>query len=131
MANEAKTLHDVILARENEWMDAWRRRDRPLAESILGDEFTLVSSLGGELFSKAQWLEGAMGAIECESFQFDRLQVRDYGEIAVSISWYRQKASARGRDWSGEFRMTDVWCFREGRWQVVSRHSTWLDAPGA
>lgn len=130
MTHEANPLQAVILARENEWMDAWRRRDRALAESILADEFTLVSSLGGEVFSKAQWLEGAMTDIACESFQFERVDVRDYGATAVSISWYRQKAAARGRDWSGAFRMTDVWHFRDGRWQVVARHSTWLDAPG-
>ena len=131
MADQSDPLHDVILARENEWMGAWLRRDRAKAESILADEFTLISSLGGEVFSKAQWLDGAMGPMAGESFHFDRLQVRGYGNIAVSIAWYHQKATARGTDWSGEFRMTDVWHWRDGRWQVVSRHSTWLRAAGA
>jgi hypothetical protein len=40
---------------------AWQRRDRALAESILADEFTLLSSLRGEVFSKEQWLDAAMG----------------------------------------------------------------------
>ena len=123
------SLEAVILARENAWMDAWLRRDRAAAESIIADEFTLISSLGGEVFSKAQWLEGAMGPMICESFQFDRLQVRDYGDTAVAIGWYHQKATARGNDWSGEFRLTDVWHFRGGRWQVVARHATWLGGP--
>ncbi|QSX28664.1 nuclear transport factor 2 family protein [Shewanella cyperi] len=126
--HQEKSLHDIILARENEWMGAWLKRDRALADSILADEFTLVSSLNGEIFSKAQWLDGAMGPIVCQSFHFDRLQVKGYGDTVVSIAWYHQKATARGNDWSGEFRMTDVWHYRDGRWQVVARHSTWLGA---
>lgn len=123
---EADSLHAVILARENEWMGAWLRRDRALAESILADEFMLVSSLGGEVFSKAQWLEAAMGPMVGEAFAFQRVDVRDYGDVAVAICWYHQKATARGRNWSGEFRLTDVWHWRDGRWQVVARHSSWL-----
>jgi hypothetical protein len=56
-------LEQILLARENEWMGAWQRRDRAAAETILAEEFILVSSPGGEIFSKAQWLDGAMGPI--------------------------------------------------------------------
>lgn len=112
-------------------MDAWRRRDRPAAEAILHDEFVLVSSLDGATFSKAEWLEGAMGPIRCERFAFDRLQVRHYGDVAIVISRYHQIAEARGRPWNGRFVMTDVWVRLNAAWQVVSRHATWLDASPA
>jgi hypothetical protein len=110
-------------------MDAWQRRDRPAAEAILHDEFVLVSSLHGETFSKAEWLEGAMGPIRCRSFTFDRIQVRQYGAVAIVICWYHQIAEARGKPWNGRFVMTDVWVKVGVAWQVVSRHATWLDAP--
>src|SRR5262249_43370489 len=72
-------MKQILLARENEWMSAWQRRDRPAAEAILADEFILVSSLGGEIFTKAQWLDEALGSIRCESFQFDDVRVLGYG----------------------------------------------------
>ena len=62
--NAGIKLKQTLLARENEWMSAWQRRDRAAAEAIVADEFMLVSSLGGEVFSKAQWMEAAMGPME-------------------------------------------------------------------
>jgi len=122
-------LKQILLARENEWMGTWQRRDRTAAEAILADEFILVSSLGGAIFTKAQWLDEALGSISCQSFQFDDIRVLDYGDAAVVVSHYRQTAEARGKPWNGRFVLTDVWIHRDARWQVVSRHATWLDAP--
>jgi ketosteroid isomerase-like protein len=115
-----------ILAMEERWMDAWRRRDLATCDRILGDEFLLTSALGGELFDRVKWLELARGPFQCDWFRFDEVHVKRYGDVAVAHSLYTQQARARGRDWSGRFRMTDVWVWRDGRWQVVSRHSTQL-----
>ena len=129
--NSRAELEQILLARENEWMNAWQRRDHAAADAILAEEFILVSSLGGETFSKAQWLDGAMGPMRCESFQFDEVRVLGYGDAAVVVSRYHQVAEARGKSWNGRFVMTDVWIFRSERWQVATRHATWLDAPPA
>jgi ketosteroid isomerase-like protein len=51
-------------------------------------------------------------------------QVRVYGEVAVMLTGWRQEAKMDGKDWSGDFRITDTWVWRDGRWQVVLRHST-------
>jgi hypothetical protein len=37
---------------------------------------------------------------------------------------YRQQATVAGQDRSGAFLLTDVWVRRDGRWQVVTRHSS-------
>jgi ketosteroid isomerase-like protein len=124
-------LKQTLLVRENEWMSAWQRRDRAAAEEIVADEFMLVSSLGGEVFSKAQWMDAAMGPMRCESFRFDDIRIFAHGDTAVVVCWYQQAAQARGTPWNGRFVMTDVWIFRASRWQVVTRHATWLDAPPA
>ena len=110
-------------------MDAWRRGDLAACADVLADEFQLTSALSGELFDKAKWLDLARGPFECEWFEFEEVRVRRYGEVAVAHALYHQRATARGRDWSGSFRMTDVWVHRDGRWQVVSRHSTQLPRP--
>jgi hypothetical protein len=37
-------------------------------------------------------------------------------------SWFHQNATANGKDWSGDFLLTDIWVNKKGEWQVVARH---------
>jgi ketosteroid isomerase-like protein len=112
-----------IAALEREWMAAWISRDRAVCDRILGDDFILTSARG-TLMSKLEWLAGAMGPIVGQSFDWDELQVRLFGDAAIVHARTRQSASVAGQDWSGQFLLTDVWVRRAGRWQVVSRHGT-------
>jgi ketosteroid isomerase-like protein len=111
---------------EQAWMGAWQRRDMEGCALLLADEFHLVSARSGELFGKEKWLTLSGVALACRSFHFDEIRVHTYGDIAIAHCLYRQRGSAWGRDWSGLFRITDVWLWRDNRWQVVTRHSTQL-----
>jgi steroid delta-isomerase-like uncharacterized protein len=66
----------------------------------------------------------AMHDVEVESFAYSDVTIRSYGDVAVMQSRWRQNARLRGKDWSGEGLLTDVWVRRDGRWQVVARHSS-------
>jgi ketosteroid isomerase-like protein len=124
MTDQRQIEHDLI-ALEHAWMEAWKRHDLGTCAQILADDFTLTSALStGELADKAQWLALAAGPFECESFTFHRLIVRGYGNVAVVNAWYSQQATAHGRDWSGEFLLTDVWVQDTNGWRVVARHSS-------
>jgi ketosteroid isomerase-like protein len=116
-----------VVAAERAWMDAWQRRDMQKCATLLADEFQLVSARSGELFGKAKWLALAEVAFVCRTFSFDEVQVTTYGNLAIAHCLYRQQGSAWGRDWSGLFRITDVWIWRENRWQAVTRHSTQIE----
>ena len=117
------SMESEIAALERQWMEAWLRRDRPTCDRILADDFVLTSARG-TLMSKAEWLDGAMGHIVGQSFDWDELRVRLFGEVAIVHARTRQSATVSGHDWSGQFLLTDVWVHRDGRWQVVSRHGT-------
>ena len=118
-------IRQQITQLEQDWMDAWKRRDAAALDGFLAEEFTLTSALStGDLIDKTQWIDLALRAYECESFGFPRILVRAYGDVAVVNALYRQKATANGQDWSGDFLITDVWVKRGGRWQVVTRHSS-------
>lgn len=41
-------------------------------------------------------------------------------------SRYEQQATVFGEDRSGAMLVTDVWVKRDGRWQVVARHTSML-----
>jgi len=112
---------------ENAWMNAWKNKDIVTARDILADDFTLTSSLSdGQLMTKEQWL-GAISKYDCQSFNFDKIKVRVNGDTAILNIWYHQKATASGKDWNGNFLMTDIWVRQQNdKWQVVARHASWL-----
>ena len=108
-----------------EWMTAVVARDAATLDRVLADEFRLASSLGA-FVDRAAWLRMALHEVEAESFAYSDVTVRAYGDVAVMQSRWRQRARLRGKDWSGEGLLTDVWVWRDGRWQVVARHSSFV-----
>ena len=108
---------------ERAWMEAWRLKDLATCEGLLADDF-LLTSARGVLMSKSQWLEGATGPFVCETFEWEEIRVRPFGDVGLVHARARQRAHVSGQDWSGLFLLTDVWAHRGGKWQVVSRHGT-------
>jgi ketosteroid isomerase-like protein len=117
------TTETEIPLLEQSWMAAWVAKDRVTCERILADDF-LLTSARGSLMSKSEWLAGAMGPFVCSSFQWEQIQIRPFGDVAIVHGRSRQEATVSGQDWSGVFLVTDVWVKRGGQWQVVSRHGT-------
>lgn len=120
-------MESELMDLETQWMNAWKERNEPAARSFLADDFTLASSLStGELVNKEQWIEKAMHNYECRNFRIEKLVAKQYGNTAIVTLWFFQDATANGQDWSGLFLLTDIWVHQNDRWQVVTRHSSWL-----
>ncbi len=110
---------------ETHWMNAWKNKDEVAARKIMSDDFALTSgSTTGELVYKETWIDHAMHGFDCQSFGFDSIKVRTYGNTAVLNVWYHQVATINGKDWSGNAMLTDVWVKKNDDWQVVARHAT-------
>ncbi len=119
-------MEKLFIELENRWMTAWKNKDVETARKILSDDFTLTSSLSsGALVDKEDWLS-KLKVYDCKDFRFDKIQVRIYENTSVVNSWFHQDATANGKDWSGDFLITDVWVKKKDEWQVVSRHASWL-----
>jgi ketosteroid isomerase-like protein len=120
-------MEKQFLDLETKWMTAWKNRDEETVRKILSDDFTLTSTLStGELVDKETWIDKALHHYECTYFRFDKVKVRVYENTAIVNSWFFQEATANGKDWSGNFLITDVWVAKNGAWQVVTRHASWL-----
>ena len=121
------TVNQQFLELETKWMNAWKNKDEKTAREIVSDDFTLTSSLStGALVDKAGWIEKAIHNYDCKDFRFDKIETRVYENTAVVNSWFHQDATANGKDWSGDFLLTDVWVKKNGEWKVVARHASWL-----
>ena len=119
-------MEKLFLDLETQWMEAWKNKDVETVQKILADDFTLTSSLSsGGLVDKEDWI-AKLAIYDCKEFRFDKMQVRVYNNTSVVNSWFHQDASANGKDWSGDFLITDVWVMKDEHWQVVARHASWL-----
>lgn len=122
MAPEQTSTEETIRQRAQEWMSATKGRDATVLDRLLTEEFVLVAARG--VVDRASWLHATMHQVEMRLFRYDDPQVRMYGDVAVMHIGWHQEARMAGQEWSGDFRMTDIWVLRDGRWQVVARHST-------
>ena len=122
MDSRATSVEETIRQRAQEWMEATQRRDAAALDQVLADEFVLVAARG--VADRATWLHTALHLVEGREFRYVDPQVRVYGEVAVMLTGWHQEATMGGQEWSGDFRLTDTWVHRDGRWQVVLRHST-------
>ncbi len=119
-------MEKLFLDLETKWMNAWKNKDVETVREILADDFTLTSSLStGALVDKEDWI-AKLAIYNCTEFRFDKIKVRVYGNTSVVNTWFHQEATANGKDWSGDFLITDVWVKKDENWQVVARHANWL-----
>ena len=126
-AQNADVMDKTFFDLESKWMNAWKNKEESRLHSILADDFTLTSSLStGNLVNKTEWIDKALHQYHCSDFRIDKLQARVYGTTAVVNLWFHQTATANGKDWSGDFLLTDVWVEKDGKWQVVARHASWM-----
>jgi len=112
-------------------MDAAARRDVEALDRVLAAEFSMVTNRGS-LINKAQWMENMLHRVgpDFTPPEFLDVSVLVAGTVALMTSRTMLRATFDGKDWSGDVALTDVWLQRDGRWQIVRRHSSNL-IPGA
>jgi len=120
----SKGVEQQLIKLENEWNDAVVKRDAAALEKIEADDYTFIDA-EGTLWTKAQDVATfKSGDYVATSMVADELKVRVYGHVAVVTGRNTIKAQFKGKDISGQYRYTDTWVKRGGRWQCVATHSS-------
>jgi ketosteroid isomerase-like protein len=115
----AKELRALLFG----WAEAVRDRDIRYLERLLAPEFTLTTGRRpNPIRGREEYLEITESRYVVEEFEFERVEVLDYGDAAVVRSRYRQRGSMDGEDRSQTFLITDVFARIDNRWLAVSRH---------
>ena len=111
---------------EEGWMQAMQDRDEARLEELVAPGFRFTAlHLAPEPMSREQWMGAALGGYHIISFAYESMDIDVFGDTAVVHARFSQIASYTV-DLSNVFRLTDVWSRRDGRWQVVARHSSIL-----
>jgi hypothetical protein len=83
---------------------------------------------GGAVESKKESLADLRsGDLKYTSAVNDEFTVHIYENAAVLNYRSTVKGQFKGNDVSGQYRMTDMWVKRDGRWQCVAAHQSKLN----
>ena len=122
-------VEQELQARYRAWTEAIAKGTVvALFEKNAADEFTFIDAPTGALSNKKETIE-RIKALDVQSWEFDEVKVRAYGETAVVTSRWTIKGTAKGKDISGQYRSTEVWVKRAANWQEVASQATRVVQP--
>jgi hypothetical protein len=107
-------------------------RDYNFFDRVEADEF-IFTGADGSLLTKQGDLKGlkepANPDVTLQVYDVDEMNVLLYKKIAVVTGRVTTKRRYKGADVSSQSRFTDVFVWRDGRWQIVAGHSSRLPKP--
>jgi ketosteroid isomerase-like protein len=120
---------EVLIALERGWNDAFYRRDVAFIETLLADEFVATYDDGTRGDRKKELALAAEFNQQVESAMQDDFTVKVYRDTAVVWFTLNIVGTRQGQRSTLTLRYTDVWVFRDLRWQCVSTQSTRVNQP--
>jgi ketosteroid isomerase-like protein len=119
------SVEQELIKLENDWNDAMVKRDMAALNRIVTDDWTTIDPDDGTIMTKAQSLADLKSGEDVyTSAVGDEWKVRVYGDAAVVLSRETVKEQYKGKDVSGQYRFTDTWIKKAGRWQCVASAGT-------
>lgn len=103
----------------DDWTKALVRADRVTLDRIMADDFFFAYPMEGD--DKAQFIGDVVsGDVKVESLTRENITVRIWGDTAVLTGRDSARWSYQGRDFSGHYKVINVYARREGEWRLVS-----------
>ena len=122
----AKTPQEEIIKLEKSFADAVKSQDTTQAGQFQNASFFLaigIQEIPIQIITKSQWLANLKYYVT-ESYNIDDIKVNIYGNTAVAMMLFTQKATVRGQDRSAQFLITDIWNNGNLGWKISERHSS-------
>ncbi len=114
----------AVMKLNREWADAIIRGDATATERFVAPEGTFTDAMGA-VFDKTQLVSMLKsGDLKLESTTFDEVKVREHGDVTVVTYRSMDKGKYKGQDFNGQYRWTEIWVKRDGKWQQVAAHQS-------
>ena len=102
----------------NQWYAAIKSRDSAVIDRILADDYTVNGS-----WPKSKWFNNILHHFEMDSFEVVGVPKLSYYDDAIlsegKLYW---KGTRDGKPFmNAEFEVTDIWVYRNKRWQIHMR----------
>lgn len=118
-----------LMQMERDWAQAMINGDMAALDRIMAPDWVLISPFGWKQTRAEAMEDFRSGAMKFVSMTPSDLDIRVFGDTAVVTGRSVDKGTYKGQDMSGEYRFTDVFVKRDGRWQAVSTHVTRVTPP--
>ncbi len=126
MTKQTASDEQQVRQLEHQSHEAFLQRDTETLNRILADDF-IVTDPEGRLLTKADWIaDMTTGELTFESIHMDDLQVRIYGDAAVTIGRVTMKGQSKEGGVNGQYCYTAMYVKQDGRWQAVAEQATLL-----
>ena len=115
-----------LIALEHNWSQAAVNRDAKMLPRFYADEYIFTNEEGAISTKDHEIANITGGVFKLVSFNFENVNVRVYGNVAVvtgknTIKGYWEDLN---RDISGPYRFTDVFVKRSGEWRCVASQAS-------
>jgi ketosteroid isomerase-like protein len=120
---------DILIQLERDWDAAFHRHDAAFIDRILADEFVVTYDNGVRADRNVELQLAKTVDENIESSAMDEFIVKEFGNTAVVWFTLHLVGPVKGERVQNNYRFTDVFVLRDGRWQCVSSQSTKVAAP--
>jgi len=116
-----KANEQTFLKLQHDWAEARKNADMPFLESFYAKEFTVGVMTGGESTRAQDLAMFSSGDLKPSVIEDSEMHVSIYGETAMVTGLEHLEGTYRGNSGKFDLRFTNVFVYRNGRWQIV-RH---------
>lgn len=107
---------------------ALAKNDADAAAKFYADDYHLVTPEGVDQTKSERLADMRSGATKFESFAYENVNVRSFGDTAVAIATVKAKGTVSGKPRSSDMRATLVFRKAADGWKVVSGQATPITA---
>jgi uncharacterized protein (TIGR02246 family) len=112
----------ALLQLERDWSEAFVKKDVATLDRIMANEFQ--ANWPAFVGNKKQYLGLVKGGTaKAASSANSEMKAFVLGDMAIVHGLATEQSSVAGKDTSGQYRYTDVFVKRDGRWQCVTAYS--------
>src|SRR5580765_8836063 len=131
-AEEEERTRQALMQLERDIGKANIDSDFKFFDRVEAEEF-IFTDAGGGVTTKKQDLEGLKQTpnpdVKLTAYDVDDMNVRLYDKTAVVTGRVTTKRLIKAQPTTSQSRFTDVFVWREGRWQLVAGHSSRIRTP--
>lgn len=116
--------HEALLQLEHDTAKAWLAGDAKFIDALEATEYVFTGP-DGAITGKTDDVEGMKsGALKFTQFALDDMKVMVFDQAAVVTGRITLKGNYGKVVYDGPYRFTDVFIWRDGRWQLVASQNT-------
>ncbi len=123
---ELTANEQTFLKLQHDWAVARKTADMSFLESFYAKEFTVGSMTGGESTRAEDMAMFSSGDLKPAVIEDTAMHVSIFGATAMVTGLEHLEGSYRGSSGKFDLRFTNVFVYRDGRWQIIRHQAAQL-----